>query len=456
MRLRPRDIDRPKFKKIVRSWGFWTTSLLVLSFAFNALAATSVYNFNGFQADSEQLVRNALECQQKLGYGSFSGQLLIKTGKDCDKTALPYYPQSGLPFWLMGRLYPSGHTAQRAYMQGVKITLAILSALMLAAICRRITVGLRIRYQALVYMLLALSPWLVVFSVNLFWLLPLLLAPAWFGWVFYERLRGNMRKFYVVLGALFFLKFLAGYEYSTTLTISAICPVLWYELRNKMRWRQLLNRSALVVVVAVSGFILALGINFWQAAHQTRSAKTGFHVIYDRARMRTLSGAAPDLGPGIVNQLALLKPHDYEFFENTLHLTDHTTNSKGDRIWQNAIVLYQYMATPTFTSPIEFRFPFTVLLTSVGAFALFTCVVTYKRFKRFGLAFAYTDPLVAVTFVALMGGLSWLVFGYQHSFIHTHINPIIFYLPFLPLSYVLLAHKLQDALSRHPRKRKLR
>jgi H+/Cl- antiporter ClcA len=44
--------------------------------------------------------------------------------------------------------------------------------------------------------------------------------------------------------------------------------------------------------------------------------------------------------------------------------------------------------------------------------------------------------------IGLLGVLSWLVLARGHSYVHAHINGIIFYLPYGLLLYTLLAIKL--------------
>ncbi len=430
------------------TWRFFAGLIVVLSFSVNILSTVSVYNFSAFQADSEQLVRNAFDCQNARGAGSHSGLLIIHAGEGCGTGMVPYFSQSGGPYWLMGLLYPASHGLQRAYVQLIKTSLAIISAVMLISMCRKMMGKLEKKYELLVYVLLALSPWLVVFSVNLFWLLPLLLTPLWFAWTWYDKLRLKPAVFFVVLGLLFMVKFLAGYEYASTLAIGTLSPVVWHELHKKRKWRDIVRRCALVLVSAAVGFLCAFSINLAQAAHETGGLGKGYRVIYERAKLRTYAAVDPNIGAGIMNQLKLLKPLDYEFFEWNLHLTNHISASKTDRVWQNAVVLYQYIAAPAITTPVAFAFPYNVIFASTGTFMVVIASICIARYRKFRKKFAYKEPLLFSTLIALVGGFSWLVVGYGHSFIHTHINSIIFYLPFLPQAYVVIAQELQAKLKR--------
>ncbi len=419
------------------------TIFLILSFSINILATVPAGTFKNFQSDAEGLVLNSYECQQRLGAGAYTGLLLQNTNDNCKKAG-PYFSQSGLPFWALGNFYPKKHQLQVVYIQGIKLIWATLSALMLAVLIGKLGNKLRQGYKVLVIALLSLSPWLVLFSHSIFWLMPLFLAPILFGFMFYERFRNKPGWFYAILGLLCALKFLAGYEFTSTLAIAAVCPILWYELNLKSNWSIIIKRLSLGLAAVFTGFVLAFGVNVAQASHQVGSTSLALKTIFAQVKARSF-GAVPDvdIGHAIIDELKVLKPVDFEFMDKTFHITRFTGTSIIDKAVQNLVVLYQYMASPAVTWPIDWRFPFSVFASSIGTFIIFVSVLSISAFRKRGTSFAYEDPLLAITLFALIGSLSWFVLGYKFSVIHTHITSIIFYLPFLPLSYIVLADRLQ-------------
>ena len=52
-------------------------------------------------------------------------------------------------------------------------------------------------------------------------------------------------------------------------------------------------------------------------------------------------------------------------------------------------------------------------------------------FKYFPIA------LMAILWVSLAAPLSWFIIFKGHSYIHTHMNPIVWYMPFMLLGFVL-------------------
>jgi hypothetical protein len=60
-----------------------------------------------------------------------------------------------------------------------------------------------------------------------------------------------------------------------------------------------------------------------------------------------------------------------------------------------------------------------------------------RRFRPLALA--------AATLCALLGILTWLVIFKAHSFIHVHVNPLMFHLLYLPLGAALVSFAVKDA-----------
>ncbi len=436
-------------KSITRTpWHLLLTVIVVLSFAANALGVTDPITFKTFQNDSERLVHNAFHCQKETGQFTHSGMLINSVAEDCARAGV-YYSQSGLPFLVLGLMNPSNPTAQKVYSHIVKLVLAIITSLMLATAALKLASNLRIRYQLLVLLLLANSTWLVLFAHNLYWLMPLLLAPSWFGWIFYERFQTQRKKFFAILSLLFLLKFLAGYEYISTITVSAICPILYYELKRRADYKKVLRKVLLVFFIAVGSFIIAFCIHWAQVSNQKNSIRGGLNILIERVRVRSAPGIGNVVqGREIIQELRSQKPEDYEFFDRSINLERFSGYSVFDRLVQNGIVLYQYLASPAVNLPLVLRYPYS-LVSSIFTFILLIGIFTIKQYKRYRLKFPYKDPLLATTAFALLGALSWLVLGYQHSIIHTHINSIVFYVPFLPLAYIVAARGLQQLVGTH-------
>ena len=56
--------------------------------------------------------------------------------------------------------------------------------------------------------------------------------------------------------------------------------------------------------------------------------------------------------------------------------------------------------------------------------------------------------------LGLLGGLSWMVLGYGHMINHPHLEAIVFYVPFLPLLFAMIALRVQSRY-RRPRPQSL-
>jgi hypothetical protein len=318
-------------------------------------------------------------------------------------------------------------------------------------ICIKVMQGLKDQYQFLVLFLLAISPWLVLFSNNIYWVVPLMLAPAWLGWMFYPRFKSKIYWFYIILGGLFLLKFLAGYEYAPTITVSAMCPVLWYELKNKTSLKKIVKKLGFVISAALIGMTLALLVNWAQVSHYVGSKSEAVKIMKSRGSVRTLS--LPDnidVGQTVLKHLQDQKPNDFEYLENTLNISKNVRSGAFGKIWINGIVAYQYLASPAINLPITLSYPFSFFVASAFSFIVFAIWIAVRQFRKYGKNLPYKDTLATITILSLLGSLAWFVTGYAHSVIHTHLNSIVFYLTFLPFAYVLLARQLQNFIESRP------
>ena len=52
--------------------------------------------------------------------------------------------------------------------------------------------------------------------------------------------------------------------------------------------------------------------------------------------------------------------------------------------------------------------------------------------------------LIVASFVAFLVSLSWIVFFRQHAAVHTHIDPIIWYLPYFFFAYAIVGLALKE------------
>ncbi len=424
-----------------KRWWRVAYGLVAASFAFNALGVVDFGQFATFQTDSAQLVDSAFTCSQELGPFAHSG-LEIKHLVDgsCRGPGVePYMSQSGLPAWVFAPLAPSSGLLLSLYVRLIAAALALASAVMLVQICRIAGAGLSPTGHAICVGLLATSPWLVLFARNLYWMLPLMIAPGWLVWRFHPaQVPGSWRRLLLGVGIAFALKFLAGYEYVTTLGVSAVVPLVFHALRSGASLRSLVVRSVQVFCVFVAAFACAFAVHWAQVAHEVGDSVRGWHAIAERGSTRSFGIHFDDIGPPFIASFQRDRPRDFAALEAQFRISRFTSTSRRDNLVQLGLIAYTYATSPVVQLPIELRYPVSALFLSLGTAVAFLAWRTLRARARRHVE-APDTPLLVATWLALIGGASWFVLGLQHSLIHTHLNTLVFYLPFLPLVYVQVA-----------------
>ena len=77
---------------------------------------------------------------------------------------------------------------------------------------------------SLFLLIIYINPLFLLNSGNLYWLYFIYLLPFYFSLKYYDKL--NKKYFYIVLGLIFLLKFVANFEYSSTFVMSAAIPII--------------------------------------------------------------------------------------------------------------------------------------------------------------------------------------------------------------------------------------
>jgi hypothetical protein len=175
--------------------------------------------------------------------------------------------------------------------------IVIINALALAAVVAAFTLfaerilGTRGAFAASAWM--TLSPWLIMFATSAYWMAWLWFLPVLVTMALGEKMLSQVRILggaRAALTALFFLKFLCGYEYATTVVIAACSPLAYFGLRDRVSRSRLALAGGAVGVAAITAFALAV----WLHAMQLSSdGKDGFTEI-GRTAAKRLYSADPE------------------------------------------------------------------------------------------------------------------------------------------------------------------
>lgn len=131
------------------------------------------------------------------------------------------------------------------------------------------------------------SSWLCVFSGRLYWQLWMLYLPTVVLFHYYPMWQGRPKLTWAVLAGLFFVKMLVSYEFLPAMIVSAMMPVVYWELRDGCA------RRAVVAVMCVGltsiiAFALAVSVHATQLSLcKSQSWGESLHDIYTVAKFRS-------------------------------------------------------------------------------------------------------------------------------------------------------------------------
>ena len=374
-----------------------------------------------FQLDSDALIWSTLADPSR---GALD-PIVRGTGED-------YLSQVGLHGMVMALVSPGASLYE---------PLRLVTALLLAAVlATAVVASWRAwggRAATVLGALLFTSPWLNAFGASAYWQLWTFLLPLLVPLLVWPRLGTGRRKWVkggLLIGGLVFLKCLCGYEFITTLVLGVAAVVAFHEFRERFD-RRLLVRLVAAMTAAVAGFAAAM------AVHATQ--------LY--LRFGDLSGLRAAAG-------------DRTFQPTKLEVIAPRVEAKAGPVgrWlleQNEVVgvwlfrMRYFLSDPAVALPAPRAFglgplPFEI---PIYLFVIVWAVLARRAFRGKGADAALQRRLAVAAGISLAGALSWLVLAYGHMIVHFHVDAIVFYLPFLPLVFAMIAVRVATAGRATPR-----
>jgi hypothetical protein len=232
---------------------------------------------------------------------------------------------------------------------------------------------------------------------NLCWFTGSFLLPIPFGMLLADEDDGKRKR--VLLGLLFLaflVRFLSGYEFTSTIILAAAVGCLLTVKERPDQFRHVVRNASWVVAVGVMAFIAAA------IAHAAKEG--GFTVFAQKAANRMIGEAA-----SLQDQLILGK------FEPI------------------GAVIWLYFGGNSFTLIKSFGF----LLAFIAFYAVL--ILLDERFNWFyGAGRRKLQVLALAVLASFTAPLSWFVLGKGHSFDHLPYDLIMWYVPTIPLGFAML------------------
>lgn len=440
-------------------------ALAFLSFQFNGLFVVNDSRFRNFDQYSDQFVLDGI-LRAKTGepgfiLGKYVRPDLVDQGRlshelfnegNVAGEFWKYRSSFGLQGWLFGVLHTHfGLSIQQMYAVN-SLALALVVSALFAFLGKHFSLAASSGFA----LTLILSPWVVLFARNLFWVewtwfLPLLAAIA-LG----NRAVLVSRDGYLLAAALFgafFLKSLCGYDYLTTIFIASLAPLLFFLTKNKKGIRDSLHVLSLAGIAMVMGFVCALLLH---AASFPGSFKEGFAHINKTANKRLSSD----------NPAALIASVCPDSVDKAVCAQDYSESLTSSR----TKVVARYFAFKDFLPWLgniegELSKQFKLELRSIynsgeisrvkaifqkyplsNLMAIFTLTLSTVVFLAFLLTLAWKThrmksgqfPLAVLVWTSFLAPLSWFILFKGHSYIHTYLNYVLWFIGFVPFGVLFL------------------
>lgn len=363
----------------------------------------------------------------------FSYQYLAYKKRLFFATYTPYYSQiggQGILFSLLDRAIPLVPKTKLKIFYGLT---SLLSALTLAFIVLWFALEFNIFTGVFVLGSMVLSQWLVVFGRNLYWSI----------WVFYlpmvvflfllrcykESKTFDGVKLGILVFILVFIKCLInGYEYMTTTLIMMMVPFVYYNILHRSGIRRMVKDIALVLFGSFLAIFLSLIILCFQIGTVEGSMIEGVdHILYTLSK-RTYSN--PQKFTGIIAgglQFDILSIVIRYVIGSYLSLTNYIPTTTGS-------FLSKYL--------LQVRYAHILFITFVASVFLY-----FSRNKCTSLKQGQNQiALVLTTWFSILAPLSWFIIFKQQSYFHTHMNFIIWQMPFTFFGFALCSLAIKKML----------
>lgn len=310
-----------------------------------------------------------------------------------------------------------GHVVNFFYRLGIKnfsifrLGSAFLTAVVLIGICYMIQKNYNTLLASIFFVTFALSPWITAFARNLYWAVFLWFLPLLLVFI-YQQMHNpqkiKQRLVLVLICFAVFVKSLCGYEYLSAIMIIAVIPIIldFFKTKKRIEKIEAIKNFLKISIVMVVGFMLAFIIH-----------------ANMRGNGNIIDGAKDIYRQDVERRLSVGKYYN----EDVAILNESKKISTVE-------VLKKYIS---FETPLLIGLigggSFTLILVASFLFLVSDLLKDCKKIK-FDLI---------LWLLMLAAPLSWYILAKPHSYIHTHVNYVLWYFGFIQVSlYVIVKRAL--------------
>ena len=240
--------------------------------------------------------------------------------------------------------------------------------------------------------------WLTIFAKNIWWIIWASYLPLLIICYYVYKYNFNDKKliFYILFVISLLIRFSAGYEYISTIMIAYTLPVFYFAISRQWTLKKFIKSFLKTSALCVLSFLITISI----------------HII----------------ALGSIEHIAS------NLFKRTIsmHLDSNTI------IENNGILAI----LDVYLNKNPYSFPY-ISVVIILILVILLRFVFDKKQKVFGFEIDYKKylGLLLCVIISFFGAISHHMIFRQHSFVHTPLNYITFFIPFLFLAYILILLK---------------
>ena len=316
---------------------------------------------------------------------------------------------------------------------------------------------------------LVLSPYVVVFAKNLYWVeatwfLPMIVS-MYYGKIKFLSWLSNL-KFFIFFVIAYLIKMLCGYEYLTTIAIASCVPIILYMSLDKKGLKDTIIKLSINVTSTLIAFILASGIHVNLLSKDNSTARVHIDHIVTNAKVRTKTHNSSEIKELCKYKqntnrqnidLKLLKNCEesykksstkvskiilrYLIFDDFLPWLGNFSNIKSSNFTETKDYdilksLWQKPSKKTLRAAIyetKTQTKKNLVIIFINSFLFLLLILT--AFFRTSL------KMRLVLMFSLSAPLSWFIIAQGHSALHFGLNYVLWYLPLVPFCLIAIISK---------------
>jgi len=378
--------------------------LLFANYLTNCFHTVQPYWFENWQTDSEALIKGRIFVIEHYGFLKDFGLLQMSAGYEKGfadyETLTPYLSQLGFGGTLFGAIKILTHGIGFCYGLNVFILCGLLFAIL-----KWIYDEFGILPSIAGYVAMFFSGWMTVSARNLYWIPFTLILPFVISLFFLKREEktGKISVWlwaFLIFASVFF-KSGCGFEFISCVLINSVLPIFYYGCKNNWSVSKIIKRFFIIGCTGLLGFLSAIGLHIYQLSGYFGNLSQALSLMQNDVARRTAA-------------------------------TVLTMPTQGFVINSMSVPKFQVISTYLAGESVIFGLKMNILIC--------ICALTflYKSENQ------NLHALKIFTLVSLLSPLSWYILASPHSYIHTHINYLLWSYPCIILIFACIGYVIEN------------